>query len=96
MKPLASGLILESKTASPIECLHYALSLPTSTVITGIDNMKHLDQAFEAVRSFKPMEQQAVSALLARTKEAAASGRFELFKTAATFDGTAQHPEWLG
>ena len=36
MKPLASGLILKSKTVSPIECLHYAMNLPTSTVITGI------------------------------------------------------------
>jgi predicted aldo/keto reductase-like oxidoreductase len=95
MKPLASGLILESKTASAIECLHYALSLPTSTVITGIDSMKLLDQAFEAARTFKPLDREAVSSLLARTAEAAATGRFELFKTASVFDGTAQHPHWL-
>ena len=23
-------------------------------------------------------------------------GKFELFKTTSIFDGTAQHPEWLG
>lgn len=96
MKALASGLILQSKTASPTECLHYALSLPTSTVITGIDSMKLLDQAFEAVRTFKPLDQATVSSLLARTAAAAATGRFELFKTASVFDGTAQHPDWLG
>src|SRR5207244_10651726 len=38
MKPLANGLILRSKTVTAIECLHYALTLPTSVVITGCDS----------------------------------------------------------
>jgi len=96
MKPLGSGAILQSKTVTPIECLHYALNLPTSTVITGIDRMEYLDQAFEAARTFRPMTQDAVSALLARTTEGAASGKYELFKTSARFDATSQHPDWLG
>ncbi len=96
MKPLASGAILQSKTATAIECLHYAMNLPTSTVITGMDRMELLDQALEAARTFKPLSPEAVSALLARTAEAAASGRFEAFKTTAQFDGTAHHPEWMG
>jgi len=45
--------ILQSKTAKPIECLHYAMSLPASTVITGIERMELLDQALEAARTFK-------------------------------------------
>jgi aryl-alcohol dehydrogenase-like predicted oxidoreductase len=96
MKSLGSGMILRSKTVKPIECLHYALNLPTSVVITGMENMDNVDQALEAVRTFKPMSAEAVSALLARTAEAAAQGRYELFKTNAQFDGTAHHPEWLG
>src|SRR2546426_2819169 len=52
MKSMANGILLKSKTATPIECLHYALNLPTSVVITGIDSMEILDQAFEAVRAF--------------------------------------------
>src|SRR6266850_63793 len=96
MKPLASGLILKSKTAKPIECLHYAMSLPTSTVITGMDKMEILEQALEAARTFKPMNQQEIAALLARTAEAASEGKFELFKTETRFDATAQHPQWLG
>ncbi len=35
-------------------------------------------------------------ALLARTSEAAADGRFEPFKTSSIFDGTAENPQWLG
>jgi predicted aldo/keto reductase-like oxidoreductase len=96
MKSMGSGVILKSKTVKPIECLHYALNLPTSVVITGIDSMKILDQAFEAAKTYKKMSQQEVASLLDRTKEAAQKGEFELFKTATQFDGTTQHPEWLG
>jgi len=42
------------------------------------------------------MNEQQVAGLLAKTKNAAANGEFELFKTATRFDGTTQHPEWLG
>jgi len=96
MKSMGSGVILQSKTAQPIECLQYALNLPTSVVITGIDRMEILDQALEAARTFKPMSQEAVSALLARTAEAAGAGKYEPFKTTANFDGTAHNPQWLG
>ena len=50
MKSMANGIILRSKTATPIECLHYALNLPTSVVITGCDSMEILDQAIDAAR----------------------------------------------
>src|SRR5229473_1479560 len=96
MKSMGDPLILESKTVTPIECLHYALNLPTSTVITGIDSLKVLDQALEAAHSFKPMSREAVARLLARTSAAAATGRFELFKTGSRYDGTAHNPQWLG
>src|SRR3977135_3213024 len=35
MKQMGDKLILRSKTATPVDCLHYAMSLPTSVVITG-------------------------------------------------------------
>jgi len=96
MKSMASGILLKSNTVTPIECLHYALDLPTSVVITGIDSMEILDQAFEAVRTFHPLNQKELDALLAKTSTAAVKGYFEPFKTTSIFDGTAQHPEWLG
>ncbi|HBB88348.1 MAG TPA: aldo/keto reductase [Blastocatellia bacterium] len=96
MKSMANGILLKSKTATPIECLHYALNLPTSVVITGMDSMEILDQAFAAVESFHPLSQEERDALLAKTSEAAATGRFEPFKTTSIFDGTAQNPKWLG
>src|ERR1051326_2166999 len=96
MKSMANGIILKSKTVAPIECLHYALNLPTSVVITGCDSMEILDQAFEAASTFAPMNEAAVKALLARPKKASARGEFEPFKTSSIFDSTATHPEWLG
>ncbi|HEY1379150.1 MAG TPA: aldo/keto reductase [Gemmataceae bacterium] len=96
MKSLANGIILKTKTVTPIECLHYALNLPTSVVITGIDSLEILDQAFEAARTFRPMTEAEVGAILAKTAKAAARGEFEPFKTTSVFDATASHPDWLG
>jgi aryl-alcohol dehydrogenase-like predicted oxidoreductase len=42
MKPMGDHIILESKTVSPVECLHYAMNLPTSVLITGCDSMRIL------------------------------------------------------
>lgn len=96
MKSMGSGAILKSKTVTPIECLQYALGLPTTTVITGIDSTATLDQALEAARTFKPASPEETAALLARTAKAAASGDHEPFKTTPAFDATARHPQWLG
>jgi aryl-alcohol dehydrogenase-like predicted oxidoreductase len=96
MKTLANGTILESKTASAIECLQYAMNLPVSVVITGCESMENLEQALTAARTFKPLGDAEVSALLARTEKAASRGEYELFKTTSIYDGTATHPEWLG
>jgi predicted aldo/keto reductase-like oxidoreductase len=96
MKSMGDGVILKSKAVSPMECLHYALSLPTSVVITGIDKQEVLDQAFEAAKTFTPMNREQMAHLLAKTKEVAMAGKYELFKTSSHFDSTAKHPDWLG
>jgi aryl-alcohol dehydrogenase-like predicted oxidoreductase len=96
MKTMGSGVILTSKVVKPVECLHYAMSLPTSTVITGIDSMAVLRQDLEAVRSFRPFGPAQMAALLRRTAAAAREGQYELFKTSSHFDGTAHNPQWLG
>jgi predicted aldo/keto reductase-like oxidoreductase len=96
MKPMGDHIILESKTVSPVECLHYAMNLPTSVVITGCDSVRILDQAVGAAQSFRPMQPTDVEALLSRTAQAAQLGKFEQYKTTHTFDGTYQNPQWLG
>ncbi len=96
MKPMGDHIILESKTATPVECLHYAMNLPTSVVITGCDSLTILHQALDAARSFRPLDSSQVAALLAETAKAAEAGQFELYKTSHQFDGTYANPQWLG
>jgi predicted aldo/keto reductase-like oxidoreductase len=96
MKPMGDKIILKSKTATPIECLHYAMNLPTSVVITGCDSVDILHQALKAARSFKPMSSTEVAALLAKTETAAKNGEFERYKSSHDFDGTYHNPQWLG
>jgi aryl-alcohol dehydrogenase-like predicted oxidoreductase len=96
MKTFGDGFVLKSKTVEPIEALHYSLTLPVSVIITGIDSPEILEQAMTAIKTFKPLSEEQISSLLARTRDAAADGRFEPFKTSPHFDGTAQNPKWLG
>jgi predicted aldo/keto reductase-like oxidoreductase len=96
MKPIGSGPILQSGVVTAVQCLHYAMSLPTSTVITGIDSMDVLKQDLAAVRDFQPLSSEQMAALLRRTEGPAAEGHYELFKTNNVHDSTAKNPQWLG
>jgi aryl-alcohol dehydrogenase-like predicted oxidoreductase len=96
MKSMGDGLLLQSGTVTPVECLSYALTLPTSVVITGCESMERLDQAIEVARTFKPLSAAQVAAILGKTRPAALSGRYELFKTSNRFDGTAKNSSWMG
>lgn len=96
MKSLGNGVILKSGTVSAVECLQYALSLPTSVVITGVESMERLEQALHAAHTFRPLSDTERSHLLAKTATAASRGEFELFKTTSIFDATATNPDWLG
>ena len=96
MKSMGDGFVLKSNVVTPVECLHYAMNLPTSVVITGCDSLQILEQALEAARTFKPLGEQQLAALLAKTAPLAVRGEFEPFKTTMDFDGTAHNPQWLG
>ena len=96
MKPMANGAIPQHNLATGIECLQYALSLPTSVVITGMPDQKAVDQAFEAAKTFRPLTESQLSALLAKTRAAALSGKYEGFKTTTQFDATAHRPQMMG
>ena len=95
MKPLAAGKIPQKSGVSAPECLRYALGLPTSVVITGIDSMEVLDQAVETAQAFTPMSGEEVEALLARTRAAAEAGALERYKSSGDHDGTVKQPHWL-
>jgi aryl-alcohol dehydrogenase-like predicted oxidoreductase len=95
MKPLGDGHVLKCADVTAIDCLHYSLTLPTSVVITGCETMERLDQAIQAVDTFRPLSNEQVTQILAKTKSYA-DGRCEPFKITGFYDSTAQHPEWMG
>ncbi len=95
MKSMGGGFILRSGAVTPLQCLHYAMNLPVSVVITGCDSLEILQQALDAARSFRPLSSEQVAAILAATVKPAARGEYELYKTSAFFDGTSRHPEWM-
>lgn len=96
MKSMGDGIVLKSGAVKPVECLHYAMSLPVSVVITGCDSLWILGQAIQAARTFRPLSDSQRTALLAKTEKGAKSGEYELYKTGTQFDGTSRNPEWLG
>ena len=96
MKPMGDHHILDSQAVTPFECLHYAMNLPVSVVITGCDSLAILRQAIDAAKDFRPLSDAQLAALRGKTARAAEAGRYELYKTSDHFDSTAHHPEWLG
>ncbi|MGB7434566.1 MAG: aldo/keto reductase [Candidatus Acidiferrum sp.] len=96
MKPLAAGNILKSNTVSAVDCLRYALSLPTSVVITGCSSMENLEQALSVARNYQALSGAEVTALLEKTAEVAKAGEYEGYKNTNRFDGTIKNPQWLG
>jgi hypothetical protein len=95
MKSMGSGEILKSNAVSAQECLRYALTLPTSVVISGMDSQAVLDSNLATVRDFQPLTEAERDALLARTGPHARAGQHEPFKTSTKFDGTVRNPHWL-
>jgi hypothetical protein len=96
MKAMGDTTILKSGVVTALECLQYSLSQPVSVQITGIDKPEFLDQAIKAAQTYQDVSKEQIAAILARTAPQAMDGRWELFKTTAIFDSTAQNPKWLG
>ncbi len=96
MKPMGGGIILQSGSVTAVECLRYAMSLPTGVVITGCDSLPILEQALSAARNFRPMSEEQISSLLARTAPMAKRGKYESYKSSHEFDANYYHPEWFG
>ena len=88
MKSLGgNGSIVTKGGVSIDDALRYVLSLPISTLVSGIDSEKVLDQNLKIVREFKPLTPDERAAIEQKTYPLAGDGRFELFKSSEAFDG---------
>ena len=88
MKNLGGSGAIVTKAGIPVEqALNYVFSLPISTLVSGIDSEKVLDQNLKIVRDYSPMSESERHSLEARYLKVAGDGRFELFKSSKMFDG---------
>jgi predicted aldo/keto reductase-like oxidoreductase len=81
------GRLVTAGVCSVEEALTYALSQAIAALVVGIDSMRVLEQDLRIAREFKPLDEGALKALVAKVKDAAGDGRHERFKSTQVFDG---------
>lgn len=87
MKPITGrGDPVKKGFLTAQEALRYAMSLPVTVTITGMDSLEILHQNLAVAQGFQPMSQQDMQALRDRLKPQAADGRFEPYKLSLKFD----------
>lgn len=86
MKSLAIGEILKTKAVTPVEANQYVLNMPVSTLCTGCESLENLEQSIRAAVTFKPLTEEQVNDLLARTEPYGKTGQYEPFKTTTRFE----------
>ena len=94
MKSFGAGEAVKHKAVTPAEALRYAMSLPVTTTISGMDSMRVLRQNMKIAQGFRPMSESQMQAYRKKLAAPAADGRYELYKTTAQHDGVegrAQH-----
>jgi aryl-alcohol dehydrogenase-like predicted oxidoreductase len=96
MKTFGDRAILDTRIATPLQMLHYSMSLPVASVVNGVNSIYTLDEAVTAAVSFRPLSEAQIAALLARSAVQSAGGALERYKISNDYDATAQHPEWMG
>lgn len=88
MKSLGGNGSIVTKAGVPVaEAIRYVLSLPITSLVSGIDSEKVLDQNLKIVREFQPMTEDERRRVEEKTQSMAGDGRYELFKSSKTFDG---------
>jgi len=81
------GDAVRKKVVTADESLRYAMSLPVTTTVSGIDSMRVLRQNVRIAAGFTPMSGAELAALRERVSDVAADGRYELYKSTAKHEG---------
>lgn len=80
-EPIKQGIVTVE------EALRYVLSLPISSLVSGIDSRQVLQQNLGIVRRFTPMNVAEMQQLRTRVARYAMDGQFERFKSSRDYDG---------
>ncbi|HEX4748953.1 MAG TPA: aldo/keto reductase [Bryobacteraceae bacterium] len=87
MKPLSgSGPAVKAGVISAEDSLRYAMSLPITTTITGMEKMDVLEQNLKIAQGFRPLNEAEMSSIRQRVAKHAADGRYEPYKVSLKFD----------
>ncbi len=83
MKGLAAqnARLLEEFDVDAETCRRYALSLPISSLVCGIQNRQDLRDNIRIAKNIKPMEEKEIKNLIAQTEEKGEKGFIEEYKT---------------
>lgn len=82
-----SGEIIRKGALTPAQGLRYAMSLPVTTTISGMNSLEVLEQNLAVARDFQPMSETEMAELRDRCRFEAADGHLELFRTTVKYDG---------
>lgn len=80
MKSASSGNIIKNNIATAEECLTFAMSLPISTLISGMEKLEYLHENVRIAKNFSPMQEEKMIALLEKTYDHAKGGTHEWYK----------------
>ena len=80
MKSLAAGHIFKTDI-SVQDAIRYSLSLPISTLVSGIDSIEVLEQNLKIAREFKQMSDKELVELRNKYKNESFKGQHEYYKT---------------
>ena len=86
MKPMSgAGPAIKAGVLSAEEALRYAMSLPVSTTITGMDKIDVVEQNLKIAQNFTPLSGVEMKSLRTRCQQFA-DGRYELYKVSLKYD----------
>lgn len=87
MKPInGSADSVKKGVLTAVEALRYAMSLPVTTTISGVERVEIMRQNLKVAQGFQPMQPAEMQALRERCRQSAADGRFELYKMSLKYD----------
>jgi len=87
MKPICgTAAAVKQGIVTGEELLRYAMSLPVTTTITGMDKVEVVQQALKVAQGFQPMSASEMQALRDRVRPHSMDARFEPYKVSLKFD----------
>lgn len=96
MKSLGGeGQLITEAGLTPYQCRAYAMSLPVSTLVSGIQSLENLRQDLEIARNFQQMTDEQMRELQDQVRDMSQDGRLEWFKSTQFYD-SAYHRDQHG